>query len=184
MGLALAAAGATKLSALAPSAVLVLAAAFLLASRGAQRARQWLAIAALSASLPGLWLVRHRLLLPGVSAHPTGAPRFDLDIVSYLTRYPVLDHTFKNFVGLIGWTGTGHGDLRWFQSTDPSGVPPSPGRGGLTAARPSPRAEHRRAARVLGWRFRRSFRRLLLRVSWRIWQAGLVKRFVYSLSCR
>ena len=26
-----------------------------------------------------------------------------------------MDHTFKNFVGLIGWTGTGGGSLRWFQ---------------------------------------------------------------------
>jgi 4-amino-4-deoxy-L-arabinose transferase-like glycosyltransferase len=119
MGSALAAAGATKLSALAPSAVLVLAAAFLLASRGARRARQWLAIAAVAASLPALWLLRHRLLLPGVAAHPTGTPRFDLDVFSYLTRYPVLDHTFKNFVGLIGWTGTGHGALRWFQIDGP-----------------------------------------------------------------
>jgi 4-amino-4-deoxy-L-arabinose transferase-like glycosyltransferase len=119
MGLALTAAGATKLSALAPSAVLVLAAAFLLASRGAQRVRHWLAIAAVAASLPALWLLRHRLVLPGVAAHPTGAPRFDLDVFSYLTRYPVLDHTFKNLVGLIGWTGSGGGDLRWFQIDGP-----------------------------------------------------------------
>ena len=119
MGSALAAAGATKLSALAPSLVLVLAAAFLLDSRGALRARQWLTIAALAASLPALWLLRHRLLLPGVAAHPTGAPGFDLDVVSYLTRYPVLDHSFKNFVGLIGWTGTRHGELHWFQIDGP-----------------------------------------------------------------
>jgi hypothetical protein len=119
MGLALAAAGATKLSALAPSAVLVLAAALLLESRGAQRARQWLAVAAVAASLPALWLLRHWLLLPGVAAHPTGAPSFDLDVFSFMTRYPVLDHTFKNFVGLIGWTGTGRGDLHWFQIDGP-----------------------------------------------------------------
>ncbi|HEV2064919.1 MAG TPA: glycosyltransferase family 39 protein [Thermoanaerobaculia bacterium] len=119
MGAALAAAGATKLSALAPSAVLVGAAAFLLASRGARRARQWLVIAAAAASLPALWLLRHRLLLPGVAAHPTGSPRFDLDVLSYMTRYTVLDHTFKNFVGLIGWTGTGRGDVRWFQIDGP-----------------------------------------------------------------
>ena len=119
MGAALAAAGATKLSALAPSAVLVLAAAFLLESRGARRVRDWLGIAALAASLPALWLLRHRLLLPGVAAHPTGTPLFGLDVFAYLTRYPVLDHSFKNFVGLIGWTGTGRGDLRWFQIDGP-----------------------------------------------------------------
>lgn len=119
MGAALSAAGATKLSALAPSAVLALAAAFLLQARGARRARQWLAVASVSASLPALWLLRHRLLLPGVAAHPTGAPGRDLDVLSYLTRYPVLDHTFKNFVGLIGWTGTGGGSLRWFQIDGP-----------------------------------------------------------------
>ena len=119
MGLALAAAGATKLSALAPSAVLVLQAAFLLDARGARRVRQWLAIAAVACSLPALWLLRHRLLLPGVAAHPTGAPTIDLGVVPYLTRYPVLDHTFKNFVGLIGWTGTGRGELRWFQIDGP-----------------------------------------------------------------
>ncbi len=119
MAAALALAGATKLSALAPSVVLVAAAAFLLSSRGARRAGQWLAIAALAASLPALWLLRHQILLPGVAVHPTGSPRFDLPFFSYLTRYPVLDHTFKNFVGLIGWTGTGRGDVAWFQIDGP-----------------------------------------------------------------
>jgi 4-amino-4-deoxy-L-arabinose transferase-like glycosyltransferase len=119
MGIALSAAGVTKLSALAPSAVLVLAAAFLLHSRGSRRVRQWLAVASVAASLPALWLLRHRLLLPGVAAHPTGAPSVDLGVVSYLTHYPVLDHTFKNFVGLIGWTGSGGGNVRWFQIDGP-----------------------------------------------------------------
>lgn len=119
MGAALAAAGATKLSALAPAAVLLAAAFFALASRGARRLGEWLAIAAAAASLPALWLLRHRLLLPAVAAHPTGSAHFDLGLLDYLTRYPVLDHTFKNFVGLIGWTGTGGGELRWFQIDGP-----------------------------------------------------------------
>jgi dolichyl-phosphate-mannose-protein mannosyltransferase len=119
MGAALAAAGATKLSALAPAAVLVTAIFFSLSARGAQRFVQWLAIAGAAASLPALWLVRHRMLLPGVAAHPTGQPQFDLGFFAYLARYPVLDHTFKNFVGLIGWTGTGGGQLRWFQIDGP-----------------------------------------------------------------
>ncbi len=120
MGIALSLAGVTKLSALVVTAALLLLAWRLLASRGGKRLAQWLAIAVLSVSLPGLWALRHRLLLGNARLHPISQTSFSLEgLLAYLHGYPVVDHTFKNFVGLIGWTGSGAGNVRWFQISGP-----------------------------------------------------------------
>ena len=116
MGVALAAAGATKLSALAVAAVLLAICWKWLGSRGGWRAAQWLAIAAVSVSLPALWALRHILLLGNARLHPVSREPFDPgSFLSYLRNDPVVDHTFKNFVGLIGWTARGAGRVEWFQ---------------------------------------------------------------------
>lgn len=116
MGLALAAAGFTKFSALVVAAALLALSWRSLASRGARRVGQWLAIAALSVSLPALWALRHVLLLGNARLHPVSREPFDLgSFLSYLRNDPVVDHTFKNFVGLIGWTARGAGRVAWFQ---------------------------------------------------------------------
>jgi len=121
MGIALSLAGVTKLSALVVTAALLLLAWRLLASRGGKRLAQWLAIAVLSLSLPGLWALRHWLLLGNARLHPISRTSFSLKgLIAYLHDYAVVDHTFKNFVGLIGWTGSGAGNVRWFQISGPS----------------------------------------------------------------
>ena len=38
-----------------------------------------------------------------------------MGLLDGLRNLPIVDHTFKNFFGLIGWTGTGRGAVRWFQ---------------------------------------------------------------------
>jgi hypothetical protein len=116
MSVALALASVTKLSALVVAAPLVLLAWVWLAARGRRRAAEWLAVAAVAFSLPALWALRHYLLSGDVQLHPISRERFSLtSFAGYLRDNPVVDHTFKNFVGLIGWTGTGHGQVRWFQ---------------------------------------------------------------------
>jgi hypothetical protein len=120
MGAALSLAGVTKLSALAVALPLVLFAGRHLASRGRRRALQWSATAAVSIALPALWTLRHRLLGLTAPLHATSGEPFSFaGLLDYLSSYPVLDHTFKNFVGLIGWTGTGGGEVRWFQISGP-----------------------------------------------------------------
>jgi hypothetical protein len=120
MGIALSLAGVTKLSALVVTTALLLLAWRLLASRGGKRVAQWLAIAAISLSLPALWALRHWLLLGNARLHPISRTSFSLKgLMAYLHDYPVVDHTFKNFVGLIGWTGFGAGNVRWFQIAGP-----------------------------------------------------------------
>ena len=116
MGAALALMGAVKLSALPVAAALLLLSWPRLAARGWRRLLQWSAVAAVSFSLPALWALRHWWLLGNTRVHPVSSRPFDLgSFFSYLRAEPVVDHTFKNFVGLIGCTGSGGGDVRWFQ---------------------------------------------------------------------
>jgi dolichyl-phosphate-mannose-protein mannosyltransferase len=116
MSLALAAAGFTKLSALVVAAALLALSWRSLASRAGRRTIEWLSMAALSVSLPALWALRHVLLLGNTRLHPVSKEPFDPgSFLSYLRNDPVVDHTFKNFVGLIGWTARGAGRVEWFQ---------------------------------------------------------------------
>jgi hypothetical protein len=113
---ALAFAGAVKLSAVAPAAALWLLCLPRLSARGGRRLAQAIAIGAASLSFPLLWTLRQWWLLGNMRVHEVSQKPFDLaGFFEYLRDQPVVDHTFKNFFGLIGWTGTGGGDLRWFQ---------------------------------------------------------------------
>jgi hypothetical protein len=113
---ALSFAGAIKLSAVVLAAALWLLCLPRLSARGGRRAAQAIAIGAASLSFPLLWTLRHWWLLGNMRVHPVSQKPFDLaGFFAYLQDQPVVDHTFKNFFGLIGWTGTGGGDLKWFQ---------------------------------------------------------------------
>jgi len=115
-GAALSLAGAVKLSAVVLAAVLWLLSLSRLATRGSRRLAQWIAIGATSVSLPALWALRHWWLLGNTRVHPISSEPFHVtSFLAYLREEPVVDHTFKNFFGLIGWTGTGGGSVRWFQ---------------------------------------------------------------------
>lgn len=115
LSLALAAAGAVKATAL-PLALALLALLPRRLASTSHRLAVWAAAAAVSLSTPLLWLARQRrtgvgMGLPSISGRP---PRLG-DFLRYLSDFPVADHTFKNFFGLIGWSGTGRGSLSWFQ---------------------------------------------------------------------
>ena len=113
---ALSLAGAVKLSIVPVAAALWLLCAVRLRCRGWKRLTRAIAIGATSVSLPALWVLRHWWLLGNTRVHPISRERFHLgSFLAYLREEPVVDHTFKNFFGLIGWTGTGNGSLRWFQ---------------------------------------------------------------------
>jgi hypothetical protein len=117
---ALGAMGLTKLSAL-PVAVALLALCLrpLAAGRPGRTVRAG-ALALIAFAPPAAWALRQWLLLGNARLHPISRRRFDpASFFSYLRDYPVVDHTFKNFVGLIGWTGTGGGRVRWFQISGP-----------------------------------------------------------------
>lgn len=116
MAVALALMGAVKLSAIPVAGVLTLLCWRVLPGRGWRRAIQWLALAATAVSLPTLWTLRHWWLVGNARVHPTSGKPFALSsFLTYLRGDPVVDHSFKNFFGLMGWTGTGGGSVRWFQ---------------------------------------------------------------------
>src|SRR5262249_38706390 len=109
-------AGRGKLPPAVPAAALTLLAAFRVKARGARRAAQAAAVGLTSVSLALAWTLRHWLLFGDTRVHPVSKEPFRLaSLLDYLRSEPVLDHTFKNFFGLIGWMGTGRGEVRWFQ---------------------------------------------------------------------
>lgn len=112
---ALAAAGAIKLTALALAAPLLVIATAVLLERREARFSVIATAAFLSFSTAAAWLLRNELVSGGslLLAPPAHAP--ELSLLAYFVEYPVVDHTMKNFIGLIGWTGTGNGAVRWLQ---------------------------------------------------------------------
>jgi Dolichyl-phosphate-mannose-protein mannosyltransferase len=116
MAVSLAAAGAVKLTALPIAAALPLLLPWRLPGPPRRRLAVWTLCAAIALSTPALWIVRQKTIgvgsgVPTLSRHPRNPAAF----LRYLSENPVADHTFKNFLGLIGWSGTGHGTLSWFQ---------------------------------------------------------------------
>lgn len=111
---ALAFAGGIKVTALPVAVTLTaLLPRYLAPASRARKLATWLLFAILALGAPVLWLARNRM----TTGHPLvyAAPetfRFGT-LGGLLAREPVLDHTFKNFLGLIGWMGSG--ELRWFQ---------------------------------------------------------------------
>jgi hypothetical protein len=115
LALALAAAGAVKPT-VAP---VLLAVAVLLPPRlpGRPAAKLLAAagVSALAASTSALWLFRLGRV-PAVASGPPAVRRHGLGaFLDAFRDLPLLDHTFKNFFGLMGWTGGGGARLRWFQ---------------------------------------------------------------------
>lgn len=106
-------AGGVKLSVLAILVPLLGTSFRFLSSRGARRIGQFTVIAATAALIPTAWSIRSAWLMKTIVVVPGGHWRH-WGIEQYLRDFPVFDHTVKNFLGLMGWTGAG-GELRWFQ---------------------------------------------------------------------
>jgi len=116
LAVTLAAAGGVKMTTLPIALALLLLVPGRLAATGARRIAQWAGVAAIALSLPGLWVLRQWATAGRSAVHPLSGRGLDpAGFLAYLRDLPVADHTFKNFVGLMGWTGTGAGEVRWFQ---------------------------------------------------------------------
>ncbi|MCP1663314.1 4-amino-4-deoxy-L-arabinose transferase-like glycosyltransferase [Methanocalculus sp. AMF5] len=72
-----------------------------------------------AAILPGFYLVRNWILFSNpfiISVDMDKTVNIkSVGLIEYLQINPVIDHLFKNFFALIGWTGTGNGDVLLFQ---------------------------------------------------------------------
>ena len=115
--LSLAAAGAVKATAVPLALALLVLLPVHLEGPWRRRLFRTAALVAVALSTTVLWAV-WRGKVPGTDANPAvGAPRAATpsNLLRMLREAPLLDHTFKNFFGLIGWTGTGRGEVRWFQ---------------------------------------------------------------------
>jgi len=115
--LALAGAGAVKATAVPLAIALVAVLPVHLEGPWPRRLARTAALAAVALSTTVLWAF-WRGKLPGTDANPAAAApqaATPANLLRTMRETPLLDHTFKNFFGLIGWTGTGGGDVRWFQ---------------------------------------------------------------------
>ncbi|HTO87311.1 MAG TPA: hypothetical protein VMR54_07260 [Thermoanaerobaculia bacterium] len=120
LGIALAAGAAVKLTAVPLALAWLLLLPFHLPGAASRRALRSLATAAIAFSLPALWVLRQWRLGGRGGVHPLSGETLDpTALLAFLRSNPVADHTFKNFFGLIGWTGTGGGTVRWFQVSGP-----------------------------------------------------------------
>jgi len=113
MAVGLALAAGVKLSALAIAGPLLILSTAAIRAHGRLR-WTWLVPCAIAAAPTFLWKLR----IGGGAADrvvASGEALGTLRFFEYLRIYPTLDHTVRNFVGLIGWTGSGKGEVRWFQ---------------------------------------------------------------------
>jgi hypothetical protein len=115
--LAIAAAGAVKATAVPVALALAPLVPVHLDPRRRFRPAHGLAFAAVALSTTALWSAWRGVLSGSDTSAPVGAPRpaTPLALLAVLRDTPLLDHTFKNFLGLIGWTGTGRGKVAWLQ---------------------------------------------------------------------
>jgi len=155
LALALAAAGAVKATIAPVALVLIALLPGRVPGRFAARVAGSALLALVAVSTTALWWA---LRLGGIPTPPAGRVRHGAAAFFRAFRdLPILDHTLKNFLGLIGWTAHG-GALRWFQI---SGVFLAVDAGfalavGLLAAawiarRDFPAGAAARPARVAGW---------------------------------
>lgn len=117
VALALAAAGAVKATAVPLALALLPLMPAHLEGRPGHRLVRAASAAVVALSTTGLWAL-WRGQVPGADARPAAGPAHATTPLSFfemLRDTPILDHTFKNFFGLIGWTGTGRGAVSWFQ---------------------------------------------------------------------
>jgi hypothetical protein len=120
-GLALAAAGAVKATALPLAVALLPLVPVYLEGPPRRRIARAAGVAAVALSTTVAWAL-WRGAIPGTDVRPLEGPAraaTPFALIAVLREHPILDHTFKNFVGLIGWTGTGKGAVSWFQISGP-----------------------------------------------------------------
>jgi hypothetical protein len=121
LALALAAAGAVKATTVPLALALLPLVPVHLTGRLRGRIARGAAVAAVALSTTAAWALWSGTV-PGSNASPAAGPArapTAIALLEGLRDAPILDHTFKNFLGLIGWTGTGHGALAWFQISGP-----------------------------------------------------------------
>jgi len=121
VGLTLAAAGSVKATAVPVAFALLLQLPVHLPGRLPGRLARAAAVSLLAFSTTVAWAL-WRGKVPDSDVRPAVGPvrpTTPLALFDVMREAPVLDHTFKNFFGLIGWTGTGKGSLDWIQVSGP-----------------------------------------------------------------
>jgi hypothetical protein len=117
----LAVAASTKMTALVLLAPMLLTIVYELEGSWAKKGIHALLVTITALSLPSLWLVRNFIHFGEPFKVAKGAPALravagmDLSFLDYLSVQPVIEHFVVNFIGLLGWMGTGKGQMHWFQ---------------------------------------------------------------------
>ncbi len=119
--LAIAAAGAVKATAVPVAVALAILLPVHLEGRRRDRLAAGAMLALVALSTTALWSAWRGAISGSDTSAAEGPARAvtPLALLEILRDSPLLDHTFKNFFGLIGWTGTGRGDVAWLQVSGP-----------------------------------------------------------------
>jgi hypothetical protein len=85
------------------------------------RVKHAVGISMLALSAPLAWMARNIVYfgnpfyVAGSGVKRRAIDQLGHSFFEYLNSQPVLEHFTLNFYGLLGWCGTGGGDLYWFQ---------------------------------------------------------------------
>ena len=120
MGIWLSIAGFTKITTLAMAGPMVAITFFHLKGSIYGRLSKWILTGFIAGVLPGLWMVRNWILFRNPLMDVTYFDKIrisgnEIAYIDFLKTQPIVEFTYRHFWGLIGWTGSGGGELLWFQ---------------------------------------------------------------------
>jgi hypothetical protein len=117
----LAVAASTKMTALVLLVPMVFTIILALQGSKTKKVAHSFAIAGTALLLPGMWLLRNLIHFGDPFQVAKGARALEgsnASFLEYLSLFPVIEHFVINFIGLLGWMGTGEGQMHWFQVYD------------------------------------------------------------------
>jgi len=110
----------TKITALIIAIPMLVISFFYIKGKYKNRIGKWFLCGGITGILPGYWMTRNFILFGNPLIDATYFAKASgittkINILNYLQNQQVIEQTFRNFIALIGWQGTGKGEVLLFQ---------------------------------------------------------------------